>query len=248
MKRRVVRILLLQLCKQYLNLLQLTTFLPVTNQQDPCVAIGGMTLYDFFELLLCRLQLIEVVQGNGQVIAVAIIFRLKLQRFCQCKQGIFALPMVQQPQTQYVLQCRGFGVALQLLTQQLPSLVDLALLIERGNLRQSGLQIIRVQRERLFQGLHGWNLITAVQIKGSQLQLALTGRRLACEDMLILFNDLLQRAKVQPQFIGCQTQQGFRCTETRGLVSFIEQRPQQHTALTAGNQFDDGINRRLPDR
>ena len=44
---RVIRVLLLKLCQQYLHILQLPGFFPVTDQQHPRLAIGRLALQQF---------------------------------------------------------------------------------------------------------------------------------------------------------------------------------------------------------
>ena len=101
---RVIGVLLLKFCLQDLDLLQLTIFLPIPNQQDSGTAVGGLALEDFGQLFLGGFQLIEVMQGNGQVIAVADVIGTQFNRLGKRQQGKLALVMYKQPSPKRMLQ------------------------------------------------------------------------------------------------------------------------------------------------
>ncbi|MCY1186089.1 hypothetical protein D3C76_951140 [compost metagenome] len=59
LNQRIIRVLLLQLGEQNLYILKLPGFLPVIDQQKPCLAVGRLALQDCFELLLRSFHLFE---------------------------------------------------------------------------------------------------------------------------------------------------------------------------------------------
>lgn len=78
LQHRVVGILLLKLRQQYLDILQLTGFFPVLNQQHPGLAVGGLVLNDLRQLLLRRLKLVQGMQGNRQIVAIVVVVGCQL--------------------------------------------------------------------------------------------------------------------------------------------------------------------------
>ncbi|MNY28775.1 hypothetical protein D3C86_1627750 [compost metagenome] len=87
-----------------------------------------------------------------------------------------------------------------------------------------------------------------MQVQACQLILALRGDGLAFQRLLIFIDDLLQGTEIQPQVVGRQAKQGAGGSKTHGLLAVVEQRAEQQTALAAGNQPDNALDRGLADR
>ncbi|MNN49779.1 hypothetical protein D3C81_1643290 [compost metagenome] len=136
--------------QQDLHILQLPAFLPVIDQQDPRLAVGGVALDDFLQLLLRRFQFFGAVQGGGEVVAIILVVRLKLHRFGQTEQGVFALIVVQQPKAQGMLQISRVRLCLELLAQQLAGGIGLALAIEDIDLHHQRLQIAGIHAQGIL--------------------------------------------------------------------------------------------------
>ncbi|MNT63156.1 hypothetical protein D3C72_2009460 [compost metagenome] len=68
-------------------------------------------------MLLRGFQLVFSIQRGGQVVAVVLVVRLKLNGFGQAEEGELALPVVKQPKPQRMLQIGRVRLGLELLGQ-----------------------------------------------------------------------------------------------------------------------------------
>ena len=118
LQRRIIGIHLFELGREDLHVLQLPAFLPVIDQQHPCLAIVRMALNDFLQLFLRRFELMFTVQRGGQVVAVIPVVWLKFNGLGQAEQGEFALLVMQQPQPQSVLQAENGEQAFEILASK----------------------------------------------------------------------------------------------------------------------------------
>lgn len=78
LEQRIVRILPLEFGQQHLYVLQLPGFLPVLNQQHPRTPIRRFPAQHGLQLFLRSLDLLQVMQSDGQAVAVVEVVRLQL--------------------------------------------------------------------------------------------------------------------------------------------------------------------------
>ena len=223
----------------------MTGLFPVANQQQTRLAIGGLALQQLFQLTLRRFQLLQLMQGNSELIAVLAVVWLQFNGFGQTQQRVFGLPVIEQPNPQRVLQVRRVGVGFKLIGQQFTRLIGFAAFIQQINLRHHSLEILRVQRQEFFQCCLRLVQLPFMQIQTCELALGLRVVGLCLERTLVLVDDLLQRAEIQTLLIRRQAQQGAGGGKANALLGVIQQRAEQQCALSIGHQPCNTLYRRL---
>ncbi len=176
---------------------------------------------------MCGFQLIEIVQGYRQSVAVLTVVRLKFHGFGQAEQGVFRLPVVKQPNAKRMLQICRLGMGFELSGQQLTCGVGLAAFIQQLYLSHHGLEILRVQCRDFFQCSPGLIQLTFMQIKPGELALGLRVVGTGFEFAFEFVDDLLQRPEVKALLIRRQAQQCIGGGKTYALLRIIEQRAKQ---------------------
>ena len=110
--------------------------------------------------------------------------------------------------------------------EQLAGLVGLALFIQQFDLRNHGLQVVRLQAHRLLQGVLRLRQQRAVDVQARQLEPTFGGFRLRLELLHELIEYLLQGPEIQAEGVGREAEQCVGGGKAHVLLRIVEQRPE----------------------